>query len=167
MSLFNNEDLKIEKIYQHALKILNFAPQTEQMLSIKLIKKGYSKNIIEEVIKKLKDENLINDVYYAKIYAESLVKNKYLGSNKLYLKLITKGINKDDANIIAKEATKNNGGEEKIIIKYIKKKSSTIKKLLEKNQTEKIKQKLYNNGFSIQTINNIVKDLPNFLKNSD
>ena len=108
MSLFNNEDLKIEKPYQNALKILDFAPQTEKVLYLKLLKKGYSKEIIKKVINKLKEENLLNDKYYAKIYANNLVQNKQLGIKKILLKLNLKGINKKEAVIISEEVIKNN-----------------------------------------------------------
>ena len=41
MSLFNNNDLIIEEAYQKALRLLDYAPQTEKILSIKLSKKEF------------------------------------------------------------------------------------------------------------------------------
>ena len=164
MSLFNNEDINIEKPYQNALKILDFSPQTEKVLYLKLLKKGYSKEIIKKVIDKLKEENLLNDKYYAKIYANNLVQNKQLGIKKILLKLNLKGINKKEAVIISEEVIKNNGGEEEIIKNFIKKNIDFIKRLLEKNQEIKIKKKLYDNGFSVENINKIVNNLKEIIK---
>ena len=55
-------------------------------------------------------------------------------------------------------------GEETIIKNFIKKNIKAIKRLVETNQEEKIKQKLYNNGFSFQIINNTVNDIRNIIK---
>ena len=167
MSLFDNEDLKFEKPYQNALKILDFAPQTERVLFFKLLKKGYSKDIIKKVINKLKEENLLNDRYYAKIYVNNLIQNKYLGIKKLLLKLNQKGIDKEEAIVISEEAVKNNGGEEEIIKNFIKKNIKMIKRLLEMNKEEKIKQKLYNNGFSFQNINKSIDNIKDILSELD
>lgn len=164
MSLFNNDDLKIEKPYQQALKILDFSPQTEKGIFLKLLKKGYPKQVVKKVIYKLKDENLLNDKYYAKIYANNLIQNKHIGKKKLLLKLNLKGINNEDAMVIAGEVMENNGGEEKIIKDFIKKNLNTFKRLLEAKKEEKIKQKLYNNGFSVQNINKTVDNLHNIIK---
>ena len=164
MSLFDKDDLIIEKAYQKALAILDFSPQTEKILEVKLIKKGFSKQIIKNVINKLKEEGLINDLYYAKIYADGLVKNKALGEKKLLLKLYSKGIDKNNAIIIAGEIINNNGGEEEIIYKFIKKNIQAIKRLLDANKIEYIKQKLVNNGFSIQNVIKKVKELPDIIK---
>jgi regulatory protein len=164
MSLFDNEDLKIEKPYQNALRILDYSPQTEKQLFLKLLKKGYTKQIINKVINKLKEENLLNDKYYAKIYANNLVQNKHIGLKKILLKLNLKGIDKDDAVFIAEEVIKNNGGEEEIIKRFLKKNKISIKRLLGKNQEEKIKQKLYNNGFSFQVISRVTDNINKILK---
>lgn len=165
MSLFDKEDLIIENAYQKALAILDFSPQTEKILEIKLIRKNFSKQIVKKVLNKLKEEGLINDLYYAKIYADSLVKNKSLGEKKLLLKLYIKGIDKNNAGIIAREIINNNGGEEEIIKKFIKKNIQAIKRLLDANKIDYIKQKLVNNGFSIQNANKIVKELPDIISN--
>ena len=145
MSLFDKDDLIIEKAYQKALAILDFSPQTEKILEVKLIKKGFSKQIIKKVISKLKDEGLVNDLYYAKIYADSLVRNKALGEQKLLLKLYSKGIDMNNANIIAEEIINNNGGEEEVICRFIKKNILAIKRLFYANKIDNIKQKLVNN----------------------
>ncbi len=163
MSLFDKDDIIIEKAYQKALAILDFSPQTEKLLEAKLIKKNFSKQIIKRVINKLKEEGLINDLYYAKIYADSLVKNKAIGEKKLLLKLYGKGIDKNNAAGIANEIINNNGGEEEIINRFIKKNILAIKRLFDANKMEYIKQKLVNNGFSIQNVNKAVKDLPDIL----
>ena len=44
MSLFKEINLSTEHAYQKALNLLDFCPQTEKMLSLKLIKKGYSQD---------------------------------------------------------------------------------------------------------------------------
>ena len=164
MSLFEDTDLIIEEAYQKALNLLDYAPQTEKNIFIKLTKKGYSKNIIKKVIKKLQENNLINDLEYAKIYADNLIKIKHTGPIKIIFKLKSKGIDNEQAIIITKDSVSANGGESEILKKYIKKNIQSIKKLLEKNQIEKIKLKLYNSGFSVSVINKITKNLIDIIK---
>ena len=161
MSLFDDTDLLMQQAYKKALYLLDYAPQTEKTLSIKLYKKGYSNSVIDKVVNKLKENNLMNDIVYAEIYAANLAKIKLMGIRKIILKLKSKGINENQAFIIAKKAISANGGEEEIIKKYIKKNLLLINRLLEKNQIDKIKLKLYNNGFTRllidKTIGNLVK----------
>jgi|GEM_PF-930601 len=165
MSLFDNNDILADKAYQNALRLLDYSPQTEKMISDKLKKKGYNEEIIVYTIKKLKENGLLNDTEYAKILSDNLCKFKFLGKEKIKIKLLNKGINKDNIEKIIDEAINNNGGEEKIAINFIIKNSLTIKRLLEKNQLEKIKIKLFNNGFSVPIIYKITKNLNDIIKN--
>ena len=51
----DNEKEIFEKTYQNALRILDFSSQTEKTLTSKLAQKGYSKEIILEVMIRLKN----------------------------------------------------------------------------------------------------------------
>ena len=156
----NNNELN--KAYNKALELLNIAPHTEKTLTNKLYKKGYSKEIILEVIEMLKKVSLINDDYFGEIYAENLFKYKKIGPVKVLLKLREKGINTNAA-IITNKAMQNNGGEYEIIKRYIEKNSTQISRLLKKNELDKIKLKLKNSGFNHQVIINVIKNLQDIL----
>lgn len=158
----NNNELN--KAYDKALELLNIAPHTEKMLSTKLYKKQFSKKTISEVIEILKNDNLINDEYFAEIYADNLFKYKKIGPLKVLIKLKEKGINDNSANTIIKKTMQNNGGEYEIIKRYIQKNSIQIRRILEKNELDKIKLKLKNSGFNYHTIITAVNNLQDILE---
>lgn len=157
-NLFNINDIDFEKAYEYALKLLDYSPQTERMLINKMKNKRFSFKIIKMVIEKLTENNLIRDYEISSIYADNLVKNKYLGFASVILKLKLKGIDRNLAEKIAKEAIQNNGGEEEIIKKYIEKHSRLINELILKKEANKIKDKLIKNGFSLNIINKTIKE---------
>jgi regulatory protein len=163
MGLFDDIDEKFDEVYNKALSLLDYSLQSEKMLEAKLLKKGYQKSIVKEVLKKLKASHIINDEEYAKIYADNLVKYKYNGRNLIYLKLKQKNIKDEIINdIIKKIFTEYN--EIDIAKKFILKNALSIKRLMQNNEYDKIKLKLINNGFEIQTVQYIIKNLDKILK---
>ena len=159
MSLFKEINLSTEHAYKKALNLLDFCPQTEKMLSLKLIKKGYSQDVIQQVIQRLKKNNLLNELEYAKIYVDNLAKIKCLGKTKILAKLKEKGIDNSNADLLTQKAIAANGGEQEIMHKYIKKNIKAINRMIKANQIEKIKLKLFNNGFSFFAISKILNEL--------
>jgi len=148
---------KFETVYEAALRILNFSPQFSKNLQLKLLKKKFDKKIIALVIERLVDNNLLNDIENAKNYTNSLFINKLFGINIVVKKLEEKGINKNDAKEIIKEKIQEIGGEAVVIENFIKKNKIVIKNLINKEEIDKIKTKLYNRGFEYKTINDIFK----------
>jgi regulatory protein len=161
MSLFNNDDAFI-KAYNKALNLLNHSINTEFTLKLKLKKKNISDKIINQVIEKLKEENLLNDYEYAKIYAENLAKYKKTGPNKIFIKLKEKGISKNDSIQIIKEIIEKIGGEEKLLEKCLEKNYKNIRKKINNKGKDKIKSRLYLKGFNVNVINRVINNLNDY-----
>ncbi len=81
--------------YNNACLILSYGQNTKKNLRDKLIKKGYDKNIIPLVIKKLDEKKYLNDVDFALEYVALLLKKGY-GKKIISQKLYEKGIEKPD-----------------------------------------------------------------------
>ena len=149
-----------KEIYDAAIRIIGRAPQMETVLIRKLIKKQFEKQEILAVVEYLKEERYLDDEHYARIYADELVRVKMAGFRKITQKLMEKGIDNKLAGEIAKEAIEDNGGEELIREKYILKHSGFFRRNIELNNINKMKSRLYNNGFN----NFSLKDIPDILK---
>ena len=163
MSLFENNNYDFEMIYQKALRLLDYSNQTEKTLFNKLIKKGYNKDIIRKVIERLKENQILNQDQYAEIYSENLAKIKLYGPSRIYIKLKEKGISDEKSRLIIDNLFKD-GYEEYLAKKFLIKNEKAIKRLMDSGQKEKIKIKLYNNGFSREIINKMILDLDGIFK---
>lgn len=150
-------------MYEKALRLIEYSFQTEYMLRTKLEKKKFDSKYIYLVLEKLKDLNLLNDKLYAKDYCKYLVETKYYGRIKILSNFKKKGLQTSLYTNIIDDTIEKNGGEEEIILKNIKKNISSYLRLFKKNneinRKNKIKQKLYNQGFSLSVIFNIIDDI--------
>lgn len=82
---------------EYALLFLSYRPRSEKEMSERLKRKGYEPETVAAVIEDLKGMNLINDVQVAKDMAESRLKSRLLGDQRVRQDLIRKGFDKDTA----------------------------------------------------------------------
>lgn len=108
--------------------------------------------ILENVIKKLKEYKLLDDEIYARMFVESRIKNKPRGKIVLINELRIKGISKDTAQKVCDELIE----DELSILKKIYLKKYGEEKLTIKD-TKKI-QYLQRKGFSWDLIQNLITD---------
>ncbi|OHD26822.1 MAG: hypothetical protein A2086_16365 [Spirochaetes bacterium GWD1_27_9] len=149
------DNSQFEEAYKKALNIIKYSPQMEKILSLKLKKNGFDKETIEKVIEKLKEYNFLNDLENSQSYIRNLA-GKLYGKNKILAKLFEKGIKKDIAESQLSDFFAENP-EEEIANKFIQKNQTTFKDFFENGQIDKFKQKLYNHGFSIETIERVTR----------
>jgi len=158
-----------DKAYNSALRFIEYAPQMEKPLFMKLIKKGYTIAVVKDVINHLKEVNLINDQTICKNYVDMLINDKCYGYNVILNKLIEKGIDKNEAKSLVESGFENSINEIDVMKKYIKKNLETFDKLYNNKKSEKIIFRLQTKGYKN---NNIEKLINNFdvildeLKNS-
>lgn len=60
-----------EKALQSALKLLDYRPRTEKEIRQRLYSKGYDTQEIENVIKRLREANLVHDQQFAQMWVEN------------------------------------------------------------------------------------------------
>ena len=138
---------QFDKAYNSALKLLSYRPQSCLEIKQKLFKK-YTNPIIDSVIKKLKDRNLINDQDFANLWVKERSKTKLRSRRHLISELYKKGIDKEiisnAINLISLDDTELESAT-KLLIKKLKQLNTT-------EVSEKIKTYLIRKGFDYKTI---------------
>lgn len=126
----------------------------------KLNNKGYSENIISNLVFWLEDNNHINDELFAKMWAQFRLQNKPIGRYRLNQELRLKGIKQDIIQKVIDE-TYNEMDELTLARNLIKEKiaSSEIKNI--RIDSKKIYNFLLRRGFSIEISRNIYHELNN------
>jgi regulatory protein len=82
----------MSEAYRYAIRLLKFRPRSEYELHQRLKRRGFGEDIIVEAILRLREQSLINDFEFARIWIESRIK-KPLGISRLKQELKIKGVN--------------------------------------------------------------------------
>ena len=131
---------RIYFIKRSAFNFLGRRQHGEKELYLKLIKKGYEKKLVEEVLAELKEKELIDDEKFARLYIEENMARKMWGRKKAEAELYKKGINGQTVKKVLDEACE---GEDVLeqAKSALNKKLKTVK-FSEENK-DKIKMKLF------------------------
>lgn len=140
-----------------ALKYLSRAPRSVKEAELKLKEKNIGEDTIEETINYLLDLGYLNDETFAKQWADSKIRLRLWGRNRIILGLRQKGIAED---IIKQVAGNTEEGELHTSKTALEK---WVKRQGRKKQNEKLKQKafqhLHSKGFGTGTIISAIKEI--------
>ena len=136
-------------VYNKALDIISRREHSEKEIKNKLLKKFDTSEIIDEVILKLIENNLINNFRYAQMYVH-VRKRKGFGPMKIQFELMTRGINDSISSIAISEE---GSWKEAAQIAFNKK----FKNGASNDFNERYQQKsfLRNRGFSFEEIDSV------------
>jgi regulatory protein len=81
-----------ETAYQIALNLVSYRPRSSKEILDKLARKGYEGELSREVVERLKDQRLLNDLEFARMFVRDRLKGKPMGRALLRKKLMEKGI---------------------------------------------------------------------------
>lgn len=138
-----------------ALKLLQRAAQTEKGLRGKLERRQYIHGVIDRVVARLKEMNLIDDDKYARDYVAYRSRNAPLGAYSLQVKLQQKGIERD----LAKEASALSSEDElKLARELAAKRINRLIRYSHEERKLKLARFLASRGFSSSVIIQIVRD---------
>ncbi len=143
--------VKIEDVlFEKALVFIDFKMRTISEVKKRLRKEVADEELINKVIKKLKDKKFLNDDFYVETYLNEKIEYDLVGPRQIKEKLISKGIHFDliDQHLIKYEEKYQYDKINTIIKNEIKYK---IKKPYKKAYLS-LKQKLVNKGFSLNII---------------
>ncbi|HEY8423184.1 MAG TPA: RecX family transcriptional regulator [Clostridia bacterium] len=143
----------IESAFSKSLKLLSKTLKTQYEIKNYLIGKGYSLDVIDEVIDKLKSYNYINDKEYAIAYIND--KKGSNGKKKIYSELKQKGVSGGILDDALKTISKEEELEtiRKLAAKYVKGKTLDLK--LKKN----LANYLYSRGFEWEDYIDVINEL--------
>lgn len=94
LTILKDDELK-SKAYLDALNLLSFRPRTMMELRRKLHEKEYVGSVIDEVLERLQQNNLVDDFAFALQWVEERSSNKGKGTLVLRQELVQKGVSKE------------------------------------------------------------------------
>ncbi|MBC8440314.1 MAG: RecX family transcriptional regulator [Deltaproteobacteria bacterium] len=138
-----NENKTITLALNLALNYLSYQARTIQEMQKYLKNKGFSEDIVKEIIENLLDKNYLNDKEFAKLFVETKIKIKPKSKFALKYELRQKGINPSDIEDLLTPYD-----DQALALKAVKPKIKIWKTL----DTDKFKKKMMNflqyRGFS-------------------
>lgn len=136
--------------FDKAMSYLGRGMKTCKQMRDYLGKKGYSSEIVEYVVAKLKEYRYLDDNIYAKTYVEQNVRTK--GTRRLKQELVQKGISVSQAEEYSQidgELALDNAT--RLAEKYMKNKPHDLKTL------QKLQRYLISRGYGFDTVNTVVR----------
>jgi regulatory protein len=136
-------------VYNKALAIVSRREHSEKELKNKLLEKFDAPEIIEQVVLKLIENNLINDVRFAEMYV-LIRKRKGFGPKKIQFELMARGIDDSISSLVITEEGSWKEAAQKAFNKKFKNGASQ-----EFKERNKQKTFLQNRGFSFEEIDSV------------
>lgn len=140
------------------LSFATYALRTEKQVGIKLRDSGFGELIIKKVIDFLKDFNYLSDEVFAENFIKAKINRKYYGYLRLKRELSDKGINEHIINsYLPKFYTEDIALQ--TARKSAERKLRSISFREEKKKKTQVKDHLFRQGFSLDLIQVILKEL--------
>lgn len=152
-----------EQAFKSGLNYLSYGMRTELEMIKYLRKKNISEDNISYSIKRLKDSGYLNDSNYSKTFIEEYFCFRKKGPNYIKMKLKNKGVFKEYVDDFIDEICTYEK-QIKNIIEQIEK-NYRSKEIPNNKKIQKIKHKLYLDGYSFDKINYAFNSIENELKN--
>jgi len=140
------------------LSFATYALRTEKQVRLKLRDSGFGELIIKQVIDFLKDFNYLSDEVFAENFIKAKINRKYYGYLRLKRELSDKGVNEHIINsYLPKYYTQDIALE--TARKSAERKLRSISFREEKKKKTQVKDHLFRQGFSLDIIQIILKEL--------
>ena len=136
-------------VYNKALAIVSRREHSEKEIKNKLLEKFDAPEIIEQVVLKLIENNLINDIRFAEMYV-LIRKRKGFGPKKIQFELMARGIDDSISSLVITEEGSWKEAAQKAFNKKFKNGASQ-----EFKERNKQKTFLQNRGFSFEEIDSV------------
>lgn len=147
----------VNKAYGDAVNYLSYQLRTKKEIKDYLYKKEYHRDAVDDVIKRLENLHYLDDSSYAKSFINTQLRTTANGPKIIEQKLVQKGVPNTiiqdkifeiDEDILLENATE-----------FAKKQARKKKRASFKQMLTKIRQSLYQKGFSKEIIEEAIKDL--------
>lgn len=155
-----------EKLMNAAFRFLSYRNRSEYEVVEYLRKKAQiykkdknedAKQVIEQVLVRLKELEYIDDHAFVQWWIEQRSSRKPKGVRAIELELLRKGVSKDIIDTYTSQI--DNDEQVRIAKTYIKNKEYKLKKLTGYEKKRKIFQILFQRGFSSEIINQIIDEM--------
>lgn len=141
----------------YADRLISYRPRSEKELSKRLKDKGYSCQIINRIINGLKEEGLIDDKKFAKLWARMRSHTSPRGPSLIKMELLSKGIDRETVEDVV-ENLKKDFNEEEIARELFKKRLRLVKGLDRTKAGQRLFGYLKRRGFSSEVIYKLLNE---------
>lgn len=154
------------KAMQYGLRYLSFRPRTITEVRDYLIKKGFMKEDVEQVIDSFIEKKYLDDQTYAKQWVEERKRLKPRGRYLMKAELTQRGVGDDEANLAIEQLSSQE--EKEMIERWIEKKITGKKFDNLYDLKRKLVPFLQRKGFPLDTIQEVVHRVgPDYVKSED
>jgi len=159
---------QIKEARDYAFLLLSYRSRSCQELRERLLKKGYEKEIAQEVVEELKSLHYLDDLAFAREWVEMRLREKR-GKILIRQELLKKGIDKEVIeDSIAEGFGKIVSSEDQLAWQAIEKRIPRYHKLEKAKAYRRIKDFLIRRGFSIEaTQNTLDRFFQNYSRDSE
>lgn len=145
-----------DRAKEYALKLLGYRERSEQEIRRRMVRKKYGEKVIGKTIEFLKDQNLLNDRRFARIWTESYLRRNY-GKWKVRADLSEKGVDSEIIEEVLKESYLK-VDETQLALDLVQRKWPSLKKKNEKS-LRRLAGSLQRRGFSFEVIAEVIRQI--------
>lgn len=158
----------LKKVRDYAFLLLSYRARSCQEITERLLRKGYDREVIQEVVEELKSLHYLDDRAFAIEWVESRLREKR-GKILIRRELLQKGIEKEIIDDSIDESFKKIAStEDELAWQAITKRIPRYQKLEKSKAYRRIKDFLIHRGFSIETTETTLdKFFQNYRKDSE
>lgn len=148
---------EINKIKKYAFRFLGIRNHSSYEIKLKLLKKKFPQDLVNEAVNELIEGNILNDFKFAEQFLEEKSAKSKFGPNKIRNDLIKKGINRKILDELFSKIDEKHSFD--VALALAEKKQKTIKEKDRKKSKQKIFFYLQSKGFDIDVIYNVLNKL--------
>ncbi len=89
------EEEEQQQAYLHAIQYIGRKPRAEKEVTVCLRRKGFAPQLIERVVRKLKEQKYIDDAQFAKLWTDHRIYSHKKGRKWVQQELLLKGVSKE------------------------------------------------------------------------
>lgn len=156
------ENDSVDKAYEKAVRFIGYRPRSILEVRNRLIKYGIDSEMIEKVISRLQDENVLNDIDFALLWVENRRTFRPRGKLLLRKELLAKGINDSDIEIALSEVEESADARQLVYSKLSKYDGLSLDSL-----RKKIWSLLSRRGFDYSVVNDLVREIVQSKRNGE
>jgi regulatory protein len=145
----------IDKLTAKTLKLLSYRPRSVYEIRFRLKKISPSPKLINQVINRFLEEDLLNDQKFARWWVDQRINHRPRGNFALKAELFQKGIDKE----IIDQVLLTPAQEKKLAKKIISSRQTQLKSLSLRRQKIKASQWLKTRGFTSSAIYAVIDEL--------
>lgn len=151
-----------ESAYQQALNFVSYRPRSSKEVLDNLARKSFDRDVAVQVVDLLKDQHLLNDVEFARMFVRDRLKGKPMGRSLLRKKLMDKGISFQLSDRVLKEYVTDEDEEaaaKALLTRKLKASAARFSKLDALTRQKRLMEYLVQRGFSFEIASKTARSL--------